>query len=91
MKVSIDNEDFGTLCICAIRYCQGRQTYMPSHVQWIVSQFLEKLTDKDLTVMIDDCKHQKNMELYGDPVIDKPGWIRWEEALKKERERRQKK
>lgn len=27
MKVEIEQEDFGALCICAIRYCQGRQTY----------------------------------------------------------------
>ena len=28
MIVDIEQEDFGMLCACAIRYCQGRETYM---------------------------------------------------------------
>lgn len=28
------------------------------------------------------------MHLYGDEIIDKPGWLRWKETLLKERERR---
>jgi hypothetical protein len=34
-SIKLDQENFGTLAICAIRYCQGRQTYMPSLVQGI--------------------------------------------------------
>ena len=89
MKVyRMDNEDFGTLCICAIRYCQGRRTYMPSLVRDIIRPHLKELSDKDLAVMIDDCSYQKRFDLYGDEDIDKPGWIEWEQELLKERERR---
>lgn len=88
MLVNISQEDFGTLCICAIRYCHGRQTYMPSLVRGIVRQHFEEFSDNDLTVMIDDCGFQKRMNLYGDEMIDKPGWIKWEQELQKERERR---
>jgi len=88
MKIEISQEDFGTLCICAIRYCQGRQTYMPSLVQSIVRQHFDEFSDRDLAVMIDDCRFQKNMNLYGDEMIDKPGWLKWKEDLLEERERR---
>ena len=88
MKNDISQDDFGTLCICAIRYCQGRQTYMPSLVQGIVREHFSELSDRDINVMLDDCEFQEQMNLYGDPNIDKPDWIRWREELKKEQERR---
>lgn len=88
MKFSMEQDDFGTLCICAIRYCHGRQTYMPSLVQGIVREHLSELSDKDIHVMLDDCDFQETMKLYGDPSIDKPNWLKWREDLVKEQERR---
>lgn len=88
MIKSITQEDFGTLAICAIRYCQGRQTYMPNLVREIVAPHLPDLSDKDLAVMIWDCEFQEKTNLYGDERIDKPGWIRWKELLIAERDRR---
>ena len=90
MKIDIDQENLGTLCICAIRYCQGRQTYMPSLVQSIVKPLLPKLSDKDIGVMLEDCEFQDRMHLYGDVHIDKPGWLAWRELLEREAERRRK-
>ena len=89
MIKGINQEDFGTLCICAIRYCHGRQTYMPGLVQSIVAPHLSDLSDKDLAVMIDDCGYQERMQLYGDEHIDKPGWLRWKELLLAEKRRRE--
>ena len=86
---NITQEDFGTLAICAIRYCQGRQTYMPDLVRGIVAPHLHDLSDKDLCVLIDDCDFQATMNLYGDERIDKPGWIRWKELLNAEKRRRE--
>ena len=86
--VKVDPEDFGTLCICAIRYCFGRQTYMPSMVQDIVLQHLHEIRDGDLKILLEDCVFQRNMDLYGDPTIDKPGWLRFWEKVKAEAERR---
>ena len=85
---NITQEDFGTLCICAIRYCHGRQAYMPDLVRGIIVPRLPDLSDKDLGVMINDCDYQERFNLYGDERIDKPGWIRWKEILLAERERR---
>ena len=86
MKIS--KEDFATLCICAIRYCQGRRTYMPSLVQGIVREHFDHIPDNDLGVMLNDCESQRTMDLYGDETIDKPNWLRWEQDLKDEIERR---
>ena len=88
MEITMEQEDFGTLCICAIRYCQGRQTYMPELVQGIVRQHLKEISDKDLHVMIEDCRYQNDMNLYGDERIDKPNWLKWKQDLLAEQERR---
>ena len=88
-KINISQDDFGTLCICAIRYCQGRQTYMPSLVQGICREHFKELSDRDILVTLDDCRFQKQMDLYGDPNIDKPNWLRWKEDLLAEQKRRQ--
>ena len=86
--IKIHKELFGTLAICAIRYCQGRMTYMPDWVRGIIRPHLRELTDKDLAVLINDCEDQRSRGSYGDEKIDKPGWIKWEQELKAERERR---
>ena len=88
MIKNITKEDFGTLAICAIRYCQGRQTYMPKLVRSIVAPHLPDISDMDLSVMLNDCEFQERMKLYGDERIDKPGWIRWRELLMAEKKRR---
>lgn len=88
-SIKLDQENFGTLAICAIRYCHGRQTYMPSLVQGIVRTHIEQVSDKDLSVMIEDCNFQERMNLYGDNLIDKPNWLKWKEILLAEKERRE--
>lgn len=87
-KISLSPEDFGTLAIGAIRYCHGRQTYMPDLVRGIIRPHLKELDDSDLWVMLSDCDYQADMKLYGDERIDKPGWLKWAEELKAEKERR---
>ena len=88
LNLLISQEDFGTLCICALRYCHGRRTYMPSLVQEIVDRHLKELSDKDIKVMVEDCQFQRRMDLYGDEC-DKVDWLKWEERVKDEFERRQ--
>lgn len=86
--ITLNEGDFGTLAICAIRYCHGRQTYMPDMVRGIIRGYLAEVEDRDLAVMIDDCEFQKRANLYGDEKIDKPGWLKWREELLAEKERR---
>ena len=66
MTIDIDEEDFGTLCICALRYCHGRRTYMPSLVQRIVMAHFKDLSDRTLNVIADDEQFQSDMGLWGD-------------------------
>lgn len=84
----MNTDDLGTLCICAIRYCHGRMSYMPDLVRSIVRPLLRELSDRDIYVMIDDCDFQDRCNLYGDELIDKPGWIEWKKELLNEKKRR---
>ena len=86
-QITMNEEDFATLAICAIRYCHGRRTYMPSKVQGIIRGHLTELSDHALCVMLEDCKWMSDGD-YGDPLIDKPGWLKWKEDLEKEQKRR---
>lgn len=85
----VEQDDFGTLCICALRYCMGRQTYMPSLVRGIIRPLLPLLSNKDISVLIQDCDFQKKYDMYGDATIDKPGWIEWEQEVIAEKARRE--
>lgn len=88
MKVEITQKNFGDLCICALRYCQGRQTYMPSVIQAICKEHLKDFSDKDIQVMLNDCNYQEHFNLYGDERIDKPGWVEWKKCLEVEQKTR---
>lgn len=82
MKIEIDQDDFGTLCVCALRYCHGRRTYMPRLVQEIVSNHFENLRTKDLVVIRNDETFQREISLWGDDC-DKRDWERFYEVLDK--------
>ena len=86
--IEIDNENFATLCICAIRYCYGRKTYMPRLVMDIIGQHLSELSDSNIRVMYNDCRLMNPAD-YGDEIIDKPDWLLWEKTLKKELKKRE--
>ena len=85
----LDEQDFGTICICALRYAMGRQTYMPSLVRDFVRPLLPELPGKTIAVMLNDCDFQARYGDYGDETIDKPGWIAWREEILKEKARRE--
>lgn len=87
--MEINGNDFGVLAICAIRYCHGRETYMPDLVRGIVRGHLAEVDDRDLAVMIADCDFQRFADLYGNERIDKPGWLKWEQELFAEKKRRE--
>lgn len=90
MKNNISDDNFGMLCICALRYCQGRQSYMPDLIRSIIRRHFSNIRDSDLQIMIEDCEFQERMNLWGDEKIDKPGWVRWKEELLIVQEKRKK-
>lgn len=79
--IEISQQDFGTLCICALRYCHGRRSYMPSTVQNIVKAHFDDLSDNDLKVIAEDEGFQSEMSLWGD-ACDKEAWWRFYKALR---------
>ena len=85
--IQIEERDFETICICALRYCHGRRSYMPSLVQEIVCKHLEEFSDNTIKVMVDDCQFQRDMDLYDDEC-DKVDWLKWEQKVKDEQTRR---
>ncbi len=85
--MKINNDDFGCLAVCAIRYCRGRQTYMPDLVRGIVKSHINGVTDKDLQVMINDCESQALWGDYGSEH-DKQEWLKWKDFLINEQRKR---
>lgn len=82
------DEDFGTICVCAVRYCFGRQTYMPSLVQDFVCRNFKYLNDNELQVMVDDINFAERINQLGDERIDKPDWLKFRERINSELEKR---
>ena len=75
------DRDFGTICICAVRYALGRETYMLSLVQQFVIRNLNLIDGYSLAVMVRDVKEAPS---YGNETIDKPGWMNFLAVLQKE-------
>lgn len=85
-EIQLSAEDFAVIAQCAIRYCHGRQTYMPDMVRGIVRPHLKELTDLDIARLLRDAEDQV---LFGDERIDKPGWLQWRKELENEKRRRE--
>lgn len=47
-KINLNDEDFGCILTCAVRYSLGRQTYMPKLVYDFIRPLLPYLTNKTL-------------------------------------------
>lgn len=85
IKIPDKNNDFGAILICAVRYCIGRQTYMPELVINFTRPLLSKLDDKTLYVM---ARHIAETDNLGDAEIDAPMWGEFLAEIEKERKRR---
>ena len=87
MTIDISQEDFGTLCECALRYCHGRRTYMPSLVQEIVQRHFDDLSDERLERIRADSGFQAGLGLWGDDC-DKQDWLNFYEAIDRYRRKK---
>lgn len=85
--IKLNTDELGTLAICALRYCHSKQTYMPKRVQDIVKAHLPELSTRDLDEIADDLAQMRDYD-FGDPVIDRPNWQRFQYAVEEERSRR---
>lgn len=85
----IEQEDLGTLMICALRYCHEPRSYISYLVQGICRAHLQKISDKDLQVMINDCASRCDIEKYEFPISSIMGWIGFYDVLQEEKRRRE--
>ena len=54
--IQVNQSDLGTLMVCALRYCVGRATYMPSLVMDITKKHWDFLSEKDKQVIARDVR-----------------------------------
>lgn len=91
----MNDEYFGTICLCALRYALGRQTYMPGIVQDFIRSHINEIDQSSIKVMLRDIEEADRIRTYisnsgdsividglGDTKIDRPGWERLREFLK---------
>lgn len=82
--IDINQKDFGTLCICALRYCHGRRTYMPRLIQEVVQKHFKDISDNDLKLIAEDEQFQSDMNLFGD-YCDRVDWENFYKELREYR------
>ena len=79
--IVLDSSDFGTLAICAVRYCLGRETYMPHMVMRLLTPLIPLVSDHDLMILQRDIAEAPG---YGSPTIDMPAWKSFLEEINAE-------
>lgn len=84
-QIELADDFFGTVLNCAVRYCIGRMTYMPSLVTDFIRPLLPHLSDKTLWCFERDIEGQSN---YG-MEMDKELWMRFLGEVKAEIKRRE--
>lgn len=94
--VSMNGDDhFDMICLCAMRYALGRQTYMPGLVQDYIRAHIKEIDKNTIEAMIQDINEADYKREYttsngtkhtvdglGSTIIDRPGWERFREFLK---------
>ena len=71
-KINIEDDDFGAILNCAVRYSLGRQSYMPSLVIGYITPLLPFINNRTLWCLKKDVGSANS---YGDEKIDKPAWM----------------
>ena len=82
------NDDFGAVCNCAVRYCLGRRSYMPSLVCGYITPLLPELTDKTLDCFERDITERKRTGFDFGDSCDYETWDAFYKAVCNEIERR---
>lgn len=83
------NDDFGAVCNCAVRYCLGRRSYMPSLVCRYIIPLLPELTDKTLDCFERDIAERKRTGFDFGDSYDYKTWDEFYKTVCKEIERRE--
>ena len=91
----MNDENFGIICLCAMRYALGRQTYMPGIVQDFIRNHIKEIKPETIEIMIRDIDDADKItkrtlsdggtiviDGFGDTKIDRPHWERFRTFLK---------
>lgn len=62
--VKLNTWDFSTLAICAVRYCLGRQSYMPALVCRIMKKHMDEIDPSSLIVLQRDVREYLTTDSY---------------------------
>lgn len=62
--VKLNTWDFSTLAICAVRYCLGRQSYMPVLVCRIMKKHMDEIDPSSLIVLQRDVREYLTTDSY---------------------------
>lgn len=84
------NDDFGGACNCAVRYCLGRRSYMPSLVCGYITPLLPELTDTTLGCFERDIAERKRTGFDFGDSCDYETWDAFYKAVCNEIKRRKK-
>ena len=82
-KYCFEDDFFGAVINCAVRYACGRQSYMPSLVVGEFRKMIPLLNDKTIGCMERDIREAEKYGGYGDEKIDKPMWLKFLAELQK--------
>lgn len=82
------NDDFGAVCSCAVRYCLGRRSYMPSLVCGYITPLLPELTNKALDCFERDIAERKRTGFDFGDSCDYETWDAFYKAVCREIEGR---
>ena len=88
ISIEINDEDFGAVLICALRYCLGRRTYMPGLIIGYVTPLLPHVSNKCLRCIETDLSKPDLYGGFGDVRIDEPIWIEFRNRVREELEKR---
>ena len=89
-KITIEANDdfFGAVLNCAVRYALGRRTYMPGLVMEQIRKWLPLLSEKTLWCFEQDITRAQQDGMLGDPNIDAPEWKHFLAEVQEERAKR---
>lgn len=77
----IDSEALGTLCVCAVRYALGRQSYIAATVARIVATHKRHLPGNDVDVILRGIEEGRRMGRLG-MECDAREWERLADELR---------
>lgn len=88
--VAANDDDFGCVLNCAVRYSLGRQTYMPHTVMSYIKPLLPHLNQRTLVCIERDIREAESFGVgYGSEIIDKPAWLNFLKEVQDELTRRE--